>query len=202
MKKILLFLTVSLVLLAAPVLLLAQKPVFDNATTQSYEGACKSATVQTTFQIVSGIKKVTQVKKNKNKSKNVAVTFTNRSGLTVSGTIAFDDGLWLSFSGPAVMASTSRFMGQVPVTGAARLSGDVTYDLNAKTFAGTGEIVTFDGSMDLKGLLKSNNNKAMMKVFVTPSTVTYNVFGNASSVQQQPVMLKVKFPAIQMKRMP
>ena len=204
MKRIWLSVFLSLAVLAIPVLsLAAPKPVFDNTSTASYEGAAKTGNIMVTAMINGTLQKVHFIAKNKGADHNVAINFTNISSVPeTEGSVLFpNDGVWIEFDdGPFLQRNINLFEGVAPAWGAIKISGDATFNPADRTVSGTnGSIVQWDGNIDFRGVLKSGGERGTVKIKVNPTNAHLITFINSSSTSTHAVP-RISLPAIQMDR--
>ncbi len=204
MKKIWLTAILSIAILGLPVVSsAAPKPVFNSTSTASYQGACVSGNVMVTALLNSTPVKYKFIAKNKGRSNNVTINFTNSttSVKSVDGSITFSEGVWVDFAGAYVQPNVNLYRGTVPASGAVWISGDATYDPITKTVSGTsGSIVQWDGNVDFKGVLKSGGARGMLKAQIHPTNTSLVTFTNASTSSSISAVLRISLPAIQMIR--
>lgn len=199
MKKIFTAASVCLAVLLVAAVSSAVKPTIDPGVME-FEGALKSANVDVRGDIDGTQQRLHFVAKNKGRATNATVVFDNISGWT-SGIVQFgNEGLYVTFEGPVNFPNFNRAAGSVPCEGAILVDGNLVYDPATGAVTGTdGSLVQFDGSMNLRAVIKSGGARATMKGKISASNANLVVFGNSSTVSTTPVDLRVKLPAIQLK---
>ncbi|MGC2425326.1 MAG: hypothetical protein WA666_13350 [Nitrospirota bacterium] len=211
MKKIFLsvLVIVFLVFLSLTAFAMPHRSIFSNSTsTLFFDGALRTAN----FSVLSvgthphGILPP-RIARNNGGPDNMTVAFNNLSG-TTAGTLSFPGGgAWLGFSGSFMLRQAERVLAaQTMGFGVIRLDNhdSVTYDPATGTFTGSGEVVRFTGTVDMDGVMRSNGDRAMIKLKIYPATaVKMAVSSNGSSVvfgNGTAVSITFGVPALQMNR--